>query len=74
MWRPTVKDSKMSKIEFYSLSKDERNKGKEIMSKGRAAAGSKGAGGVAGLSKRAEEGRQGESNTAFWMSYNTPEN
>ena len=74
IWRPTVKDPKMSKSEFYALSQDERNKGKEIMSKGRAASDSKGAGGVAGLSRRAEERRQGESNTAFWMSYNTPEN
>ena len=64
----------MSKSEFYALSQDERNKGKEIMSKGRAESDSKGAGGVAGLSRRAEERRQGESNTAFWMSYNTPEN
>ena len=69
-----MKDPKMSKSEFYALSQDKRNKGKEIMSKGRPASDSKGAGGVAGLSRRAEERRQGESNTAFWMSYNTPEN
>ena len=74
IWRPTVKDPKMSKSEFYALSQEERNKGKEIMSKGKAGPDSRAAGGVAGLSKRAEERRQGESNTAFWMSYNTPEN
>ena len=53
--RPMVKDPKMLKSEFYALSQDERNKGKEIMSKWRSATNSKGAGGVAGLSKRVEE-------------------
>lgn len=69
IWRPTVKDRKMTRAEYYSLSDDEKRKGKEMW-QAKVKSAEKKTGGVAGLSRRAEANRQGENKTSpFWMDY-----
>ena len=65
IWRPTIKDPKMTRAEFYALTPEQRNKGKELM-KNKPAQSS---GGVAGIEQARP--REDRSQIAYWMTYNS---